>query len=63
MKIKATHTVIYDTEDKEFRAEFLEWSDDYPMTLKSLKSFIIDRFINPNFDKGETKIRIQIGDV
>jgi hypothetical protein len=25
---------------------------DYPVTLETIKEFMSDRFINPNFDKG-----------
>jgi hypothetical protein len=50
MQIKITHSFIYDTEDSDFREEFQEYQGDHPMTLDSLQEFIIDRFINPNFD-------------
>lgn len=52
MKIKVTHSFIYDTEDIEFFKEYMEYMDDHTLTLPSLEEFIIDRFINPNFDRG-----------
>lgn len=52
MKIKVTHSFVYDTDDKEFFNEYLEYMDDHPLTISSLNEFIIDRFINPNFDRG-----------
>lgn len=59
MKIKLTHTITYDTKDQEFQNEFLEHQDDHPVTLTALEEFMIDRFINPNFDSaGKTTIEI-----
>ena len=58
MLIKATHEVIYDTDNADFLKEFLEYQDDYSLTLPSLEAFIVDRFINPNFDKGTTEVEI-----
>jgi hypothetical protein len=52
MKLKVTHTVVYDTQDKEFMEEYFQYMDDHRKTLASFEEFIIDRFINPNFDKG-----------
>ena len=54
MQIKVTHSFIYDTEDQEFFNEFQEYMDDHPLTLTALQEFVIDRFINPNFDMGGT---------
>lgn len=58
MLIKATHSVVYDTDNQEFMKEFLEYQDDHTPTLFALQAFIVDRFINPNFDGGNTKIEI-----
>lgn len=59
MKIKVTHSAIYDTEDKDFNYEFQEYMDDHTLTFAALEEFIIDRFINPHFDNGgETSIEI-----
>ena len=59
MKIKLTHTVTYDTSDKEFQNELLEHQDDHTLTLNALEEFIVDRFVNPNFDSaGKTTIEI-----
>ena len=52
MKIKVTHSFIYDTENQDFFNEFQEYMDDHPLTLPALEEFVIDRFINPNFDMG-----------
>ena len=52
MKIKVTHSFIYNTEDKDFKQEFEEYMGDHTLTLPALEEFIIDRFINPNFDMG-----------
>lgn len=52
MKIKVTHSFMYDTEDSDFRQEFEEYMDDHTLTLHALEEFIIDRFIDPNFDMG-----------
>lgn len=52
MKIQATHTFTYDTGDHEFWNEFLEYMDDHTLTMSALHEFVIDRFINPNFDMG-----------
>jgi hypothetical protein len=54
MKIKVTHSFVYDTNDQDFWSEYLEYMDDHTLTLPSLREFTIDRFINPNFDKGGT---------
>ena len=59
MKIKVTHTFTYDTNDKQFNKEFEEWMDDHPLTIEALKESIVDRFINPNFDRnGKTEMEI-----
>lgn len=59
MKVKVTHTFTYDTNDKQFNKEFEEWMGDHTPTFESLKEFIIDRFINPNFDRnGKTELEI-----
>lgn len=52
MKIKVTHAIIYDTQDKEFMEEYFQYMDDHQKTLAGFEEFIIDRFINPNFDMG-----------
>jgi hypothetical protein len=52
MKIKVTHSFVYDTDNLEFWKEFEEYMDDHTLTFPSLQEFVIDRFINPNFDKG-----------
>jgi hypothetical protein len=52
MKVQVTHTFTYDTNSKQFKSEFEEWMGDHTHTFESLKEFIIDRFINPNFDLG-----------
>lgn len=54
MKIKVTHTFTYDTNDTQFHDEFAEYMDDHTHTLPALEEFVIDRFINPNFDMGGT---------
>lgn len=61
MKIKVTHEVIYDTQDKEFFQGFLEYMDDHNLTFAGFEEFIVDRFINPNFDKGKTNLEILEG--
>jgi hypothetical protein len=59
MKIRVTHSAIYDTEDKDFNDEFQEYMDDHTLTFSALEEFILDRFINPNFDNaGKTSIEI-----
>ena len=58
MKIKVTHEVVYDTDDNEFMHEFLQYMDDHPLRFSGFEEFIKDRFINPNFDKGNTSIEI-----
>ena len=58
MKIKVTHETVYDTDNQEFMNEFLEYMDDHPLRFSGFEEFIIDRFINPNFDKGNTSIEI-----
>lgn len=64
MKIKLTHSFIYDTEDKQLWDEFLEYQDDHPLTFPALQGFLIDRFINPYFDKaGKTTMEIVVDDV
>ena len=60
MKFILTHTVEYDTKDKELRELYYQWIDDHEMTLEGFKEFLIDRFINPNFDKGTTKVLIDM---
>ena len=52
MKIKVTHSFVYDTENEQFFNEFLEYMDDHTLTIPALEEFVIDRFINPNFDMG-----------
>jgi len=54
VKIKVTHEFIYDTENSELWNEFQEFQDDHALTFPALEAFIIDRFINPNFDMGGT---------
>ena len=54
MQIKVTHSFIYDTEDVELIKEFQEYMDDHILTFSGFEEFIIDRFINPNFDMGGT---------
>jgi len=56
MQVKITHSFIYDTDSIEFRNEFQEYQGDHPMTFDSLQEFIIDRFINPNFDSNGTTV-------
>lgn len=59
MLIRVTHEVIYDTDNSDFMKEFVEYQDDYALTLPALEAFIVDRFINPNFDSnGHTEIEI-----
>lgn len=58
MKIKVTHEVVYDTKDIEFMTEFMEYMDDHALSFSGFEEFIIDRFINPNFDKGRTSVEI-----
>jgi len=58
MKIKVTHEVIYDTNEQGFITEFTQSLDDYPAGLNALETFIKDRFISPNFDKGTTTMEI-----
>lgn len=52
MKIKVTHAFVYDTEDLELIKEFQEYMDDHALSISGFQEFIIDRFINPNFDMG-----------
>jgi hypothetical protein len=59
MFISATHSSIYDTEEPEFKKEYLDWLGDYPDNEKALKDFITDRFISPNLDRGVTTIRLE----
>lgn len=54
MKIKVMHEFIYDTENSDLWNEFQEFQDDHALTFRALEAFIIDRFINPNFDMGGT---------
>lgn len=59
MKIKLKHTVVYDTNDSELWSEFVESQGDYPLVFTALEEFLVDRFINPNFDtSGRTTIEI-----
>lgn len=58
MKIKVTHTAVYDTDDRELWMHFEEWMGDHTYTMTSLQEFIVDNFINPNFDKGTTTMEI-----
>lgn len=51
MKVKLDVSIVYDTGDKELWNEYLEYMGDHPLTMTSLQSFLIDRYINPNFDK------------
>lgn len=53
-----THTVSYDTKDDELRREYFEWIDDHEITFEGFKEFLIDRFIHPNFDKGNTVVTV-----
>lgn len=63
MKIILTHSMVYDTNDNEFWYDYLDSRGDYPATLESLKEFVVDRFINPNFDtNGITRVEISRGD-
>lgn len=54
MKLLVNHSFIYDTDDKDLWMEYLDSRDGYPHTLSSLEEFILDRFINPNFDMAGT---------
>lgn len=54
MKIKLDVSIIYDTDDKQLWNEYLEYMDDHTLTITSLQEFLIDRYINPNFDKAKT---------
>ena len=54
MKIKVTNTAIYDFDEPEIQQEYLEWLDGYEATFENLKEFIVDRFVNPNFDPAST---------
>lgn len=59
MKIKVTHEFIYDTENSDLWNEFQEFQDDHALTFSALEAFILDRFINPNFDMGgQTSIEV-----
>ncbi len=59
MKIQLTHTVTYDTQDLELQTQFFDYQDDRMLTLSALQEFLVDRFINPNFDlAGTTTIEI-----
>jgi hypothetical protein len=59
MKIKVTHEVVYDTRNQDFMEEFMQYMDDHPKSFSGFQEFIIDRFINPNFDRGgETTMEI-----
>lgn len=57
MRVKVTCTKIYDTDD--LMEEFIAYQDDYPLTFESLEEFILDRFINPNFDNCDVKMEVQ----
>lgn len=50
MKIKLETSVVYDTDDKQLWTEYLDYMDDRMLTITSLQEFLIDRYINPNFD-------------
>jgi hypothetical protein len=50
MKIKITYSKSYDLD--ELMPEIESANGDYPVSLESIKEFISDRFISPNFDKG-----------
>ena len=50
MKIKLTYSKSYDL--GKLMPEIESANGDYPVTLESIKEFMSDRFINPNFDKG-----------
>jgi len=39
------YTVEYDTNEPEFRENYEQWMDDYPLDLPSLIAFSTDRFI------------------
>lgn len=59
MKIKLTHSVIYDLDDPEFREDFETRQYGNELTFEALNEYVMDRFINPNFDlAGTTKIEI-----
>lgn len=62
MKLLVNHSFIYDTDDTQLWEEYLGSRDGYPNTLKSLEEFILDRFINPNFDMGGKTTIEMIGD-
>jgi hypothetical protein len=50
MILELTHSIRYNTDDKELMDEYYGWIDDRKPTMKSLAEFLVDRFINPNFD-------------
>jgi hypothetical protein len=50
MKIKITYSKSYDL--SELMPEIEEANAEYAIALETIKEFITDRFINPNFDKG-----------
>lgn len=53
MKLLVNHSIVYDLDnDNDLWNEYLDGRDGYPNTFESLKEFILDRFINPNFDMG-----------
>lgn len=59
MQIKVTHSFVYDTENPDFWGQFQEYMDDHPLTFSALQEFVLDRFINPNFDLGgQTEIQL-----
>jgi hypothetical protein len=50
MIIKVTYSKSYDL--TKLMPEIESANGDYPVTFESIKEFIADRFIDPNFDKG-----------
>lgn len=52
MKIKLKVEVVYDIE--ELMPEIREKDDDYPTTFESIREFVLDRFVDPNFDPAST---------
>ena len=60
MIIKVTYSKSYDL--STLMPEIKSANADYPVTLETIKEFMSDRFINPNFDKGgELQLEIEGG--
>jgi hypothetical protein len=57
MKIKLTYSKSYDLD--KLMPEIQSANGDHPVTLESIKEFMSDRFISPNFDKGG-KLQLEI---